>query len=335
MSQFSLACVPGRGAKRSIATVPSASKIDIEQGPSPVRRQRMPEKAPVVVCMYKITDRASDLWSHFEEGDEAALFQVQIAHEARPSVCYDMVRTFNGFLAAGLQEGTMPKSARELESQCGIKLVITTTEDQDGIGTFVQWRVAFYVGGAATDALNNFLLLLDEFWAFKAKTLGHFDVHLHPHSGIDLAPVKDDLEFEHCTLEEPASELPLGVFQAHPVGAKRILTCHIQPQSDDTFDLLVSGYTWPFRQRFDQHGIAGSYHANDGDAKQEYYRVKKGIDISEGEQKESVLQMLGNKVLNNLAVRVVVDKKDDIDEDSDLHAFVEELRALPSCHFVS
>jgi hypothetical protein len=48
-----------------------------------------------------------------------------------------------------------------------------------------------------------------------------------------------------------------------------------------------------------------------------------------------VLQMLGNKVLNNLAVRVVVDKKDDIDEDSDLHAFVEELRALPSCHFVS
>ena len=122
----------------------------------------MPEKAPVVVCMYKITDRASDLWSHFEEGDEAALFQVQIAHEARPSVCFDMVRTFNGFLAAGLQEGTMPKSARELESQCGIKLVITTTEDQDGIGTFVQWRVALYVGGQAPDALNNFLLLLDE-----------------------------------------------------------------------------------------------------------------------------------------------------------------------------
>ena len=64
-------------------------------------------------------------------------------------------------------------------------------------------------------------LLLDEFWTFKAKTLGHFDVHLHPHSGIDLASVKDDLEFEHCTLEEPTGELPLGVFEAHPVGAKR------------------------------------------------------------------------------------------------------------------
>ena len=147
--------------------------------------------------------------------------------------------------------------------------------------------------------------------------------------------MQDDLEFDHCTLEEPTGELPLGVFEAHPVGAKRILTCHIQPQSDDTFDLLISGNNWPYRQRFDQHGIAGSYHSNDGDAKQEYYRVKKGIDVSEGDQKESVLQMLGDKVLNNLAVRVVVDRSDEIEEDSEMHTFIEELRALPSCHFVS
>ena len=332
MSKFSLSCCP-RVAKKNTAGVPDASKIEIEAGPTPAKKQRLPEKAAVVVCMYKITDRASDLWSHFEEGEEAALYQVQIAHDARPSVTYDMFRTFNAFLAATQAEG--PKSVRELENQCAIKLVITTTEDQDGIGTFVQWRVAFYVGGQAPDALNNFLLLLDEFWTFKAKTLGHFDVHLHPHSGIDLASVKDDLEFEHCTLEEPTAELPLGVFEAHPVGAKRILTCHIQPQSDDTFDLLISGYSWPYRQRFDQHGIAGSYHSSDGDAKQEYYRVKKGIDVSEGDQKESVLQMLGDKVLNNLAVRVVVDRSDEIEEDSEMHTFIEELRELPSCHFVS
>ena len=153
MSKFSLSCVP-RVAKKNAAGVPDASKIEIEAGPTPAKRQRLPEKAPAVVCMYKTTDCASDLWSHFEEGEEAALYQVQIAHQARPSVTYDMVRSFNAFLVATQAEG--PKSVRELESQCAIKLVITTTEDQDGIGTFVQWRVAFYVGGPTQDALNNF-----------------------------------------------------------------------------------------------------------------------------------------------------------------------------------
>ena len=333
MSKFSLACVP-RGAKRNMAVVPSASKIDIEQGPSTARKSlRGPEKAPVVVCIYKYSDRAGDVWSHFEEGDEAALFQVQISHEARPSATYDMVRTFNAFLS-GMQAQGMPKTARELESQCGIKLVITTTEDQDGIGSFVQWRVSFYVGGAAPKALNNFLLLLDDFWHFKAKSMGQLDVHVHPHIGIDLAVVKGDLEYEHYTMKDPSAEMPLGVFEAHPVGAKRILTCHIQPQSDDVVDLLISGYTWPFRQRFDQHGIPGSYHTNDGDAKPEYYRVRKGIDVSDGEQKDVVLQMFGDRVLRNLAVRVVVDGAADVDEDSEVHAFLEELREIPTCHFV-
>ena len=45
--------------------------------------------------------------------------------------------------------------------------------------------------------------------------------------------------------------------------------------------------------------------------------------------------MLGDKVLNNLAVRVVVDRSDEIEEDSEMHTFIEELRELPSCHFVS
>ena len=44
--------------------------------------------------------------------------------------------------------------------------------------------------------------------------------------------------------------------------------------------------------------------------------------------------MLGDKVLNNLAVRVVV-QDSEIEEDSEMHTFIEELRALPTCHFVS
>ena len=40
--------------------------------------------APLNICVYKITDRASDCWSAFE-GADAKLWQIQLDHPARPS----------------------------------------------------------------------------------------------------------------------------------------------------------------------------------------------------------------------------------------------------------
>ena len=55
-----------------------------------------------------------------------------------------------------------------------------------------NWRCAFY----ATNALN-FLRLLDGWFRFQARQAARdqpFQVMLHPHVNIDLAPVWDDLE---------------------------------------------------------------------------------------------------------------------------------------------
>ena len=44
------------------------------------------------------------------------------------------------------------------------------------------------------------------------------------------------------------------------------------------------------------------------------------------------MSMFGDAVLKGLAVRVVVDTVPE--EDTTAHAFVEQLRELPQCHFV-
>ena len=88
--KFTLAATPGgrdRSRSATKAIIPRISELKIEQGPSPQRApQRLPEEAPVEVCIYKITDRAGDLWAPYE-GTSAQLFQIQFDHRARPSVC--------------------------------------------------------------------------------------------------------------------------------------------------------------------------------------------------------------------------------------------------------
>eukprot|EP00973_Karenia_brevis_P043863 6074540-Karenia_brevis.AAC.1 len=66
-------------------------------------------------------------------------------------------------------------------------------------------------------------MLLDGWFRFKARQVARdqpFQVILHPHTGVDLALVWDDLEYEHYTLQEPSAKLPLHVFEAQPVVGK-------------------------------------------------------------------------------------------------------------------
>ena len=54
--------------------------------------------------------------------------------------------------------------------------------------------------------------------------------------------------------------------------------------------------------------------------------------MSDEAQVEKVMSMFGDAVLKGLAVRVVVDTAPE--EDTSVHALVENLRELPQCHFV-
>ena len=241
--------------------VPKASQlVMVEQGPRPINPRRLPESAPVQVCIYKVTDCAGDSWSQYE-GTDASIYQIQMKHDARPSCLFDLNRSFGDFLKAmHADDESMPATLQDMQS-CGIKLVLTDSQDPDGVGTFVHWRAAFYVvGDPQAKPVANFMMLLDEFWPYKSKAMGReLEVFYHPHTSVgDLSDTSDQLAYDNCAVENPSPSLPMGIFEAQPVVSKRIVTVNIQPEGDDAVSILVSGNMWVYRSRFDAQGIPGT-----------------------------------------------------------------------------
>ena len=312
--------------------VPCASSVTLLEVPKlPQAARSLPETAPVLVVMYKVSDCAGDLWDQFN-GQDVALWQVQMDHPVRTSsICYQIRDAFGHYLEAESEENeTLPKTLQDLASKAGVRLVVTDAKDPDDIG-FIQWRPAFYV---AADDLTNFLHLLDGFFLFKEQQMVKreqqpFEVHLHPHSNVDIAEILDQLEYGNYTLQEPADNLPLGVFEAQ--GLKKPITLNFQVQSPEKLSIVVTGGTWPFKERFDAFGIRGARAGDDGEDNKQYIRVLLDLDVSEQSSRDRVLGMIGDNVLKNLALRATVDKEPE--KDSAVEAFIETLKLLPSLHF--
>ena len=128
--------------------------------------QRLPTAGPVIVCIYKFTDRARDVWEDAPE--DLPLWQVQIDHPVQRAITFSYRDSFNDMLRDEASKGKeVPATIAELERLCSVRLVITDAKDPDGRGTFVPWRVAWYVAGD----LQNFMLLLDSWFAFKERQL--------------------------------------------------------------------------------------------------------------------------------------------------------------------
>ena len=126
----------------------------------------------------------------------------------------------------------LPDSVHKLQQDAGIKLVLGSTEDPDGIGTFVQYRVAFYVAGEA-DSLTNFFMLVDGYLNFKSRQLARatpFDVHIHPYADVDLNGLSGQMIYTPLQVHEPSAGLPLELFQAQPVQGKRVLSLYFEPE---------------------------------------------------------------------------------------------------------
>ena len=100
--------------------------------------------------------------------------------------------------------------------------VLTDRDDRDNIG-FVQWRAAFYCGGA-DGCLENFMALLDDFFVWKTKALAKdVEIHIKPHTSAPeiTEAIIEGLAYEHYTHHAPSSKLPLELFQCQPVIGKR------------------------------------------------------------------------------------------------------------------
>ena len=70
---------------------------------------------------------------------QRTLPEVQLQHEARDSLCVNVMDRWNAFLA---RHPETPDTAVELQHQAKIKLVVTDNSDPDKIGTFQRWRPA-------------------------------------------------------------------------------------------------------------------------------------------------------------------------------------------------
>ena len=103
-----------------------------------VRPQRLPTTAPFNVCVYKVSDKAGDCWPDVEKYPTYALYQVQIAHEARPSILISLRDSFSDFLKEmSTENDSYPGSLEVLRDQGCIKLVVSDKIDPENVG-FVQ-----------------------------------------------------------------------------------------------------------------------------------------------------------------------------------------------------
>ena len=236
----------------------------------------------------------------------------------------------NDFLRnAHAADADMPTDVRALEDAVGVRLVVADRTDPEDVG-FVQWRVAFYCAGD----LNNFLLLLDDFFVYKAKAIAReqpFQVQIYPHTGVEVT-VADDFNYEHIELMEQTPTPPLKLFEAQPCIGKRIVVLNIQIEDENIISVVITGNTWAFRARLDTFGVSGGYQSGTDDSERRtYFRVMKSLDVSDEAQQDRVKQLVGEAVFKNLAMRVKLDKKPEADTPVD--AFVSELKTIPCLHF--
>ena len=138
--------------EKTARKIPKVSQMQ----PTEPRPQRVTTNAAVVICVYPVTDSAGDLWAQYKDTDEK-LWQIQLDHDARPSVSVNIRRSLEEYLKES-KDG-LPGTIQKLQSDCGIKLTMSGKEDPDSLGCFVQYRIGFYVAGDIGSLVNFFLFL--------------------------------------------------------------------------------------------------------------------------------------------------------------------------------
>ena len=115
---------------------------------------------------------------------------------------------------------------------------------------FIQWRSAFYVAGNPDVAVENFFMLLDDFFSFKSKALAKdIEINVRPHKSAAAEVTSDlveSLSYEHLTFH-PASnnKLPLKMFEAqpvvHPIILNELVLTSKDANSNSNMFLLLRG----------------------------------------------------------------------------------------------
>ena len=103
-----------------------------------IRQQRPQTAAPFEVCLYKVSDKAVDCWPDLRVWQGTAIYQVQVAHTARPSMVFNLRKYFSEFLKdMSSKNHSYPGNLDVLRDEGHIKLVVSDKIDSENIG-FVQ-----------------------------------------------------------------------------------------------------------------------------------------------------------------------------------------------------
>ena len=322
--------------------IPRASDVVVEQATprstAAVTTSTRPNFAPIQVCIWKYTDRAGDLLPAFADKPDVRLYQIQICHNQRNSIDYQFRQRFERYIASSGQD--IPTTLAELEAEAGIMIRVSGPSDIERGAVSVPWRPCIYVAAESVEAVQNALLLVDGFVCKEAKPVDGqpLQIQLHPHESVGAIST-EECQYEHIVNNEPANDLPLDIFDGPRPRAKAPVIFTLQLTSPELMSVVISGPTWEYRQQFLEAGVGGGY-ANkeadpqDAEARGPYLRIMKDLNTGEEESKELVRKVL-TEVMNNLAVRMVVDSSASgkLAEDAPNTTFIKELREMPSVHF--
>jgi len=249
------------------------------------------------------TRRASDIMQSLPD---EPLFQVQVKHDAKPSVTNRILASMNNFLQElHTEDSSMPSTLAALRTEAGILLQITGHDDPHGAG-FIPWRIAFYVVGGPSD-LQNALNLLDSFFTYRKTHLtdneiafpNAFKVHLS--IAEPLGNAVDTTQFANATtVTSPAT---LDPFEAAPPAGHKILIFSAEFHQDGwNLSGVFVGQTYAFRDQFEAAGIYGAR----VEGSDEYCRVLPQTNVGAQEGRVWFLNHILNDVLAGLVMQVRV-----------------------------
>ena len=314
--------------------VARASDVVVENAPSPPAgsTQKLSANAPVQVVVQLYSNCASDLWESFKGQENQKLWQCQIAHNVPRAVTYQFREKFNTFLH---ESAGVPDNIQQLQDECSIRYILGDKNDPLDVG-FVQWRNAFYVVGDE-ESLNNFLLLLDAFFAHLSTAMArekNLEAHIHTCLRTNVDKVWDTLGYDSWSLHPPApsAELPLKVFESRPPFGTKVCTMSIETDSDTHVSIVISHAPYSTRDRFEAAGIQGGRcNVTNQNPRGTYVRLLKGIDTTNEADTQKFDGVL-SKIVIGLVVRVVLVNPPE--GETPVTTWIATLREKAQLHFV-
>jgi hypothetical protein len=266
------------------------------------------------------------------------VFQVQVVHDAYPSLVTDIVPAMNAFLSQASTSEEDPKTIQDLTTKCGVRMQITRPSSVS-VAPIVSWRVGFYIPGGAQQlsALVDMLLDYVEFrvnGGYTGKEKKPFP-HAHEQSvkvfrSDGVPPLQLDCKAHSLAVEVAdgvdGSPVKSAFEMSGPLGDKW-LVLDVEVVDETHVSLGWTGRTWGLRQAFEDAGIPL---CEDGDGG--FVRVVTGEmgKVESEEDCEGILKIITEDLSSFPCLVRAEDAPVEGDKDySAVAAFLKKLRELP------